>query len=71
MRFGISNMAFLLLSILSITPVSKRDSQYAPQPYPAVNPDVLDSQLPLVLVALDLLANTSTLDAQTKLDPLA
>jgi hypothetical protein len=65
MRSGISNMACLLFSILLNHQVSKRGTN------PADKADILDSQLPLVLVALDLLANTGTPDAQTQLDPLA
>ena len=65
-----SNMACLLLSILSSNRVSTPESQDISQPRPAVDPDVLDTEAPLVLVTLDLLANTGTLDAQAQLDPL-
>jgi hypothetical protein len=63
-------MACLLLSILLKAQVSKKPQNHPHLSLPKV-PNILDTQLPLVLVTLDLLANTGTLNTQTQLDPLA
>lgn len=70
MRSGISNMAFLLFSILSRRVSSPLPELLAHPPPADQRKDVLCNHVPLVLVTLDLLPNTRALDAQALSDPL-